>query len=71
MVVDDSAPYLPATDSSYSTPCMPSLQIACTRMQSSSRQAIHISAVESAEQALRDTFEDITQRINTFLVRLH
>ena len=33
--------------------------------------AIHISAVESAEQALRATFEDITQRINTFLVRLH
>ena len=33
--------------------------------------AIHISAVESAEQALRDTIEDITQRINTFLVRLH
>ena len=33
--------------------------------------AIHITAVDSPEQALRDTFEDITQRINTFLVRLH
>ena len=33
--------------------------------------AIHITAVVSAEQALRDTFEDITQRINTFLTRLH
>ena len=33
--------------------------------------AIHITAVASAEQALRDTFADITQRINTFLVRLH
>ena len=33
--------------------------------------AIHITAVDSPEQALRDTFADITQRINTFLVRLH
>ena len=33
--------------------------------------AIHITAVASAEQAFRDTFADITQRINTFLVRLH
>ena len=33
--------------------------------------AIHITAVVSPEQALRDTFADITQRINTFLVRLH
>lgn len=30
---------------------------------------MHISAVRSSEQALRDTFEDICQRINTFLVR--
>lgn len=36
-----------------------------------SATAIHITAVQSAEQALSDTFEDITQRINTFLVRLH
>ena len=33
--------------------------------------AIHITAVTSPEQALRDTFEDIAQRINTFMVRLH
>ena len=33
--------------------------------------AIHITAVKGPEQALRDTFEDITQRINTFLVRMH
>ena len=30
---------------------------------------VHISAVTSPEQALRDTFEDICQRVNTFLVR--
>ena len=30
---------------------------------------IHISAVESSEQAFRETFQDICQRFNTFLVR--
>ena len=33
--------------------------------------AAHISSVTSSDQALRDTFEDVAQRINTFLVRLH
>ena len=33
--------------------------------------AIHVSAVTSPEQSLSDTFEDIVQRVNTFLVRLH
>ena len=31
--------------------------------------AIHISAVVSAEQALRDTFKDVLQRVNTFLIQ--
>ena len=33
--------------------------------------AIHISAVRDSEQALRVTFQDIVQRINTLLVRFH
>lgn len=33
--------------------------------------AMHISAVKSSEQALRDTFEDVVRRVNTFLVRLN
>lgn len=33
--------------------------------------AMHISAVSDADQSLRDTFEDVVQRVNTFLVRLH
>lgn len=33
--------------------------------------AMHISAVADADQSLRDTFEDVVQRVNTFLVRLH
>ena len=33
--------------------------------------AMHITAVRDSEQALRDTFEDVVQRINTFLVRLN
>ena len=33
--------------------------------------AIHISSVIDSEQALRDTLEDIVQRVNTFLVRLY
>lgn len=33
--------------------------------------AMHISSVRHAEQALRDTFQDIAQRINTFLLRFH
>ena len=33
--------------------------------------ASHISSVVSPDQALRDTFEDVAQRINMFLVRLH
>ena len=32
---------------------------------------MHISAVKNPEQVLRDTFEDVVQRINTFLVRLN
>ena len=31
--------------------------------------AIHISAVVGAEQALRDTFEDVLKRVNTFLIQ--
>ena len=31
--------------------------------------AIHISAVVSAEQALRDTFEDVLRRVNAFLAQ--
>ncbi len=33
--------------------------------------AMHISAVKNRDQALRDTFEDLVQRANTFLVRLN
>ena len=33
--------------------------------------AIHITAVHNPEQALRDTFQDIAQRVNTFLTRLY
>ena len=33
--------------------------------------AIHITAVRNSDQALRDTFEDVVQRVNTFLVRLN
>ena len=33
--------------------------------------AMHISSVRHAEQALRGTFQDIAQRINTFLLRFH
>lgn len=33
--------------------------------------AIHISAVENPEQALSDTFEDVVEKINAFLVRLN
>ena len=33
--------------------------------------AMHISAVNNRDQALRDTFEDLVQRANTFLVRLN
>ena len=33
--------------------------------------AMHISSVRNSDQALRDTFEDVVQRVNTFLVRLH
>ncbi len=33
--------------------------------------AMHITSVHNSEQALRDTFEDMVQRINTFLVRLN
>ena len=33
--------------------------------------AIDISSVESSDQSLRDTFEDIVQRVNTFLVRMN
>ena len=33
--------------------------------------AIDISSVKSPDQALKDTFEDIVQRVNTFLVRLN
>ena len=32
---------------------------------------IDISSVNNSDQALRDTFEDITQRVNTFLVRMN
>ena len=32
--------------------------------------AIHISAVRNADQALRDTFEDVVQRVNGFLSHL-
>ena len=33
--------------------------------------AIHISAVVSAEQAIRDTFEDVLRRVNAFLTQLN
>ena len=33
--------------------------------------AIHITAVRNPEQALRETFQDIAQRANTFLTRLY
>lgn len=33
--------------------------------------AMHISAVRNSEQALRDTFEDVVRRVNTFLVRMN
>ena len=33
--------------------------------------AIHISEVKSPDQAIRDTFEDVVQRVNTFLVRMN
>lgn len=33
--------------------------------------AIDISSVTSSDQALKDTFEDIVQRVNTFLVRMN
>ena len=33
--------------------------------------AMHISAVNNRDQALRDTFEDLVQRANTFLLRLN
>lgn len=33
--------------------------------------AMHITAVRNPEQALRDTFEDVVQRVNTFLVRMN
>ena len=33
--------------------------------------AMHVSAVQNPEQALRDTFEDVVRRVNTFLVRLN
>ena len=33
--------------------------------------AMHITAVRNSDQALRDTFEDVVQRVNTFLVRLN
>ena len=33
--------------------------------------AMHITAVRNAEQALRDTFEDVVRRINAFLVRMN
>ena len=33
--------------------------------------SMHITAVSNPEQALRDTFQDIAQRINTFLTRLY
>ncbi|MEM2904801.1 MAG: DUF3800 domain-containing protein [Candidatus Bathyarchaeia archaeon] len=32
--------------------------------------AIHVTCVKSADQALHDTFQDVCQRFNTFLVRL-
>lgn len=33
--------------------------------------AMHISAVADADQSLRATFEDVVQRVNAFLARLH
>ena len=33
--------------------------------------ALHITAVRNSDQALRDTFEDVVQRVNTFLVRMN
>lgn len=33
--------------------------------------AIHVSAVNDSDQALRDTFEDVVQRVDSFLTRLH
>lgn len=33
--------------------------------------AMHRTAVRNSDQVLRDTFEDVVQRVNTFLVRLN
>lgn len=33
--------------------------------------AMHITAARNSDQVLRDTFEDVVQRVNTFLVRMN